>query len=88
MDAVLKTINQTLDHFTEGATDTFEQRYAENLQYFNGTGPMILFLGGESAIENILSYLYTGLAVDLAKQNGAALYMLEHRYYGSSFPSG
>lgn len=88
MVPVIKTFNQTLDHFAVADSQTFVQRYVENLEFYNGTGPMVLFISGESSLYNEVSYVFTGLAYDMANQTGAALFMLEHRYYGDSSPNG
>lgn len=38
---------QTLDHFNAIVTDTFKQRFYVNSQFWNGTGPVFVYIGGE-----------------------------------------
>nr|KYP36933.1 Thymus-specific serine protease [Cajanus cajan] len=76
-------LDQTLDHFSPYDHRQFRQRYYEFLDYFRiPDGPIFLVIGGEGTCYGIANDY---LAV-LAKKFGAALVMLEHRYYGKSSP--
>ncbi|VDK17423.1 unnamed protein product [Anisakis simplex] len=80
------TIRQLLDHFTPSDGRTWKQRYFYNMKYYKPTGPVFLMLGGESP-EDPAWVSYEELPwVKWAKKHGAALFSLEHRFYGESRP--
>jgi len=78
---------QKLDHFDSTNQRTFQQRYWYNPNNYQNGGPIFLFLGGEgpgssSWITN------TGLYMDkLAIKYHAAMFEIEHRYYGQTRPT-
>ncbi|XP_014206647.1 putative serine protease K12H4.7 [Copidosoma floridanum] len=80
-----KWIEQTLDHFNHRDDRTWNMRYYEEDRYFNGTGPILVFLGGEWEISP--GYLNSGLMYEIGKQHGALMFYTEHRYYGKSEPT-
>lgn len=47
---------------------------------------MIVLQGGETSIEDRLPYLQKGIVAQLAEATGGIGVILEHRYYGTSFP--
>jgi pimeloyl-ACP methyl ester carboxylesterase len=78
---------QTLDHFDSQNLRTFQQQYWYNPTYLQPGGQTIfLMLGGEGPasvgwIDN------QGLYMDkMAKKYNAAMFELEHRYYGRTRP--
>ena len=79
--------DQTIDHFDNASgLGTFRQRYYVMDDYWSKpNGPFILSIGGESPLN-----APKGLNGDehrvLAQQNGAAVFSLEHRYFGKSLP--
>lgn len=84
---VLASFNQLIDH-TNPSLGTFPQRYWYNKQYWKGAGsPVILFTPGEIAAEDYTPY-DTNLTINglLAQKIGAAMILLEHRYWGTSSP--
>lgn len=85
---IIYSLKQRINHFSWLNQRTFDMRFSKNIQFYNGTGPMYLFLSGENYLESVLGYLYTGLMYDIANQTGAAMYILEHRFYGESVPNG
>lgn len=48
---------------------------------------MIVLQGGETSIEGRLPYLQKGIVAQLAEATGGIGVILEHRYYGTSFPT-
>jgi len=81
---------QQLDHFSQEETRTWKQRYFVNDTFFDGSGPVFLCVGGEGS-ELTPDVVKTGtvhcaVMVELAKQIGALILALEHRYYGESQP--
>ncbi|XP_050303623.1 putative serine protease K12H4.7 [Anthonomus grandis grandis] len=77
---------QKIDNFNHADTRTWKQRYHLSEDYYNETSKnhVFLLLGGEwEAIDTWLNY---GSWIDTAKQYGALLIYLEHRYYGISQP--
>ena len=83
---------QYVDHFGFTETQTFEQRYLLNPQYWrppthpDGPGPIFFYCGNEGYIETFAGN--SGFMFDIAAEYGALLLFLEHRYYGHSFPFG
>jgi len=83
---------QYVDHFGFTETQTFEQRYLVNTDYWrppshpDGPGPIFFYCGNEGYIETFAGN--SGFMFDIAGQYGALLLFLEHRYYGHSFPFG
>ncbi|MFH4975677.1 hypothetical protein AB6A40_002386 [Gnathostoma spinigerum] len=77
---------QTLDHFSKSKQGTWEQHYAMNKKYYNSGGPAILFLTAQHSSPNELIEDDKYPVVQYAKELKAALFMLEHRYFGLSQP--
>ncbi|KAM9953783.1 hypothetical protein ACTFIR_008877 [Dictyostelium discoideum] len=74
---------QSVDHFNPANPTTFQQRYLINDQYWDGTGPVFIMINGEGPMDiNTVTQLQF---VVWAKQVGALVVSLEHRYYGASF---
>jgi pimeloyl-ACP methyl ester carboxylesterase len=85
-DVDYKWFEQRLDHFDMQNSDTFNQRYWINDQYYNaknGGGPLFLSICGEWTCSNVKNDSYVA---SLAKEHGAMLVVHEHRYYGMSQP--
>ncbi|KAJ1913806.1 hypothetical protein H4219_005056 [Mycoemilia scoparia] len=64
--------------------ETFKQLFFVNDVYYKPGGPILLFLYGESPASE--SFLFSGNPIRIAKELGAMLIIMEHRYYGKSFP--
>lgn len=81
------TFQQLIDH-KNPSLGTFSQFYFYSDQYYAGPGsPVILFTPGEANVTGYTNYLtnkrLTGL---FAEAIGAAIIVLEHRYWGRSSP--
>ncbi|WKX99689.1 hypothetical protein Q1695_014508 [Nippostrongylus brasiliensis] len=77
-----------VDHFsTTNNTATYSQNYWYSDQWYKPGGPAFLMLGGESAED--AGWVSDGdLAwTQMAAENGAFVFLLEHRYYGTSRPT-
>ncbi|RLN92056.1 hypothetical protein BBJ28_00017064 [Nothophytophthora sp. Chile5] len=91
-DAQQLWFTQQIDHFASETYDfdpsvntTFQQRYYEVSTYWTPPhGPVILYIGGEGALEKAPA----GFVQVLAQQFGAKVLALEHRFYGKSVPNG
>jgi hypothetical protein len=81
------TFSQLIDH-SDPSLGTFEQFYYYDTTYWKGPGsPVILFTPGEVNATRYYSYLGTNRTTGvLAQQIGAAVIVLEHRYWGTSTP--
>ncbi|VDM41994.1 unnamed protein product [Toxocara canis] len=80
-------ITMPVDHFDATNTNTFDQRYWRNPQYAQPDGPHFLLIGGESTA-NIKWVTNPDVHImRAARKFGATVYMLEHRYYGYSWPT-
>ena len=77
--------DQRLDHFNEAQNATWKQRYWVNDEFFDGTGPVFLMIGGEGE-ENPI-WLKMGQWVNFGKSFNALLVLVEHRFYGKSHPT-
>ena len=79
---VLHTFDQVLDH-SAPTTDTFKQRYWFSKGFATSpSSPTILYICGEAECS-----IAEGLSVaDTARGLGAAVLIVEHRYYGESLP--
>ena len=77
---------QTLDHNDHQEPPVhFSQRYQYNETFHAEGGPVFLLLGGEGPASPIWLAADTAPMV-YAKEHGAAVYQLEHRFYGESQP--
>lgn len=81
--------NQTLDHFdavTAVDPSTFwAQRFWVNATFFNGSGPVFLYVEGEGA--GSAADVVGGQHVELAAAHGSLIVALEHRFFGASIPT-
>lgn len=77
--------NQTLDHFNDADTRTFQQRYFLNDKYYKEGGPVFLSIGGEGPANPV--WMESGAWVQYAQQHKAMMFMVEHRYYGQTHPT-
>ncbi|KAG6966497.1 hypothetical protein JG687_00004816 [Phytophthora cactorum] len=77
--------NQSVDHFASDSSATFQQRYYEVDKFWSKpNGPVILYIGGEGALERAPA----GFVHVIAQKFGAKILALEHRFYGKSIPNG
>merc|ERR1712168_864567 len=76
---------QVLDHFNAIDGRTWSQRFWENLEHYAEGGPAFIMIGGEA--EASPGWLNYGQWYKWAEENGAAMFLLEHRYYGQSHPT-
>ncbi|TFL05775.1 peptidase S28 [Pterulicium gracile] len=78
--------NQLIDH-NQPSLGTFRQRYWHTWEFYRPGGPIILNTPGEVNAAGYEGYL-TNRTVNglIAQQEGAAVVVLEHRFYGYSNP--
>ena len=77
-------LHQNRDHFDATNTILWPQRYWQNFQHYRGQGLAFLMLGGEEeASPDLMGWAWA----KWAEENGAAMFVLEHRYYGKSRPT-
>ncbi|VDK17704.1 unnamed protein product [Anisakis simplex] len=81
------TITMPLDHFEATNTNTFNQRYWMNPQYAKPGGPHFLMIGGEGTANTKWVLNPEVHIMRAARKYSATVYMLEHRYYGESWPT-
>lgn len=81
------TFEQLIDHNNPGL-GTFSQFYYWSTEYWAGPGsPVVLFTPGEVNATGYTSYLGTNRTTGVvAKEIGAAVIVIEHRYWGTSSP--
>lgn len=86
------TIDQPIDHFPDSdrykphTNATFKQRYVFDSSYYKSGGPVFLYVGGETSLENRLGNLETGIIQILMNATGGLGVIIENRYYGDSLP--
>eukprot|EP00698_Gefionella_okellyi_P015596 TRINITY_DN4411_c0_g1_i1.p1 TRINITY_DN4411_c0_g1~~TRINITY_DN4411_c0_g1_i1.p1 ORF type:complete len:445 (-),score=107.57 TRINITY_DN4411_c0_g1_i1:90-1424(-) len=78
--------DQLIDHFDPINTKTFAQRYWLNDTFWTPGKPVFFVFGGEAPLEDFYG-VQSGIIVDMAQAAGAAVYYLEHRFYGQSMPT-
>ncbi|KAI1723582.1 serine carboxypeptidase s28 domain-containing protein [Ditylenchus destructor] len=84
-DAVENTVDQLVDHFNPSST--FKQRYFVNTKYANGSEIHFLVVEGQGAADPSKITNANITYVNTAKDVGATLWLLEHRFYGKSWPA-
>ncbi|KAH8883368.1 peptidase S28 [Thozetella sp. PMI_491] len=81
-----------IDHFHNDSIyephsdETFNLRYWFDASYYKPGGPVIVLQGGETSGANRLPFLQKGIVAQLIKATNGLGVILEHRYYGTSFP--
>lgn len=65
---------------------TFNNRYWFDASHYKPGGPIILFVAGEAPGDYRFPLLEKGILYQLASAHGGIGVILEHRYYGTSFP--
>jgi hypothetical protein len=61
-------------------------RYWFDAQYYEEGGPVIVLAAGETSGEDRFPFLQKGILAQLAQVTGGIGVILEHRYYGESWP--
>ena len=82
-----------IDHFHNESmyephsSGTFNLRYFFDATYYKPGGPVIVLESGETSVTDRLPFLQKGIVHQLAEATGGVAVVLEHRYYGTSFPT-
>lgn len=82
-----------IDHFHNESkyaphtSDTFPLRYWFDASFYKTGGPIFVLESGETSGEDRLPFLQKGIIHELAQATGGIAVVLEHRYYGTSFPT-
>ncbi|OMP86301.1 putative serine protease K12H4.7 [Diplodia seriata] len=85
-------ISVPIDHFHNDSlyaphtNGTFPLRYWFDATYYQPGGPVIVLASGETSGEDRFPYLQKGIVAQLANATGGLGVILEHRYYGESWP--
>ncbi|KAJ7843797.1 extracelular serine carboxypeptidase-like protein [Mycena olivaceomarginata] len=62
------------------------QNYIVNDTFYKAGGPIFLLDSGETSARGRGRFLLTGIVAELAQATGGMGIIIEHRYYGTSFP--
>ncbi|TDL23893.1 hypothetical protein BD410DRAFT_720031 [Rickenella mellea] len=78
--------DQLIDH-NNPSLGTFKQRFWHTYEYYEPGGPIIFFTPGEVAADGYQGYL-TNLTINglIAQQQNGSTIVLEHRFFGLSYP--
>lgn len=82
-----------MDHFHNSSqyephsSATFDLRYWFDASHYQPGGPVIVLQAGETSGAGRLTYLLKGILAKLAQATHGIGVVLEHRYYGTSFPT-
>ncbi|KAI7240630.1 serine carboxypeptidase [Hortaea werneckii] len=66
---------------------TFNMRYWFDASHYEPGGPIIILQSGETSAAGRLPFLQKGILAQLAEATHGIGVVLEHRYYGTSFPT-
>ncbi|KAM0328804.1 hypothetical protein ACHAQA_005218 [Verticillium albo-atrum] len=66
--------------------DTFPLRYWINKKHYRPGGPVFLLAAGETTAADRLGFLDHGIIAQFSRATNGLGVVLEHRYYGTSFP--
>ncbi|OCK77664.1 extracelular serine carboxypeptidase [Lepidopterella palustris CBS 459.81] len=86
-------ISVPVDHFQNESkyaphsSDNFNLRYWFDASYYKEGGPVIVLESGETDASERLPFLQKGIVSQLMQATGGVGVILEHRYYGTSFPT-
>jgi hypothetical protein len=86
-------ISVPVDHFHNSSqyephsNATFDLRYWFDASHYQPGGPVIVLQSGETDASGRLPYLVKGILAKLAQATHGIGVVLEHRYYGTSFPT-
>ncbi|KAL3425043.1 serine carboxypeptidase S28 [Phlyctema vagabunda] len=86
-------ISVPVDHFHNSSryephsNGTFDLRYYFDATYYKAGGPVIVLQSGETSAVGRLGFLQKGLIHQLAQATNGIAVVLEHRYYGTSWPT-
>lgn len=85
-------LTMPIDHFQNSSryephsSGTFNNRYWFDASHYKRGGPVILFVAGEASGTLRFPLLQKGILSQLAAAHNGIAVILEHRYYGTSFP--
>ena len=85
-------ISVPVDHFHNDSSyephsdGFFNLRYWFDASHYKPGGPVIVLQSGETSGEDRLPFLQKGIVAQLAQGTNGIGVILEHRYYGTSFP--
>ncbi|EAQ89394.1 hypothetical protein CHGG_06013 [Chaetomium globosum CBS 148.51] len=88
-----RTLKVPVDHFHNDtlyephSNETFPLRYWFDASHYKKGGPVIVLQGGETNGAGRLPFLQKGIVAKLAQATHGLGVILEHRYYGESFPT-
>ncbi|KAK0628361.1 peptidase S28 [Bombardia bombarda] len=88
----VRNLSVPIDHFHNETKyephtkATFPLRYWFDASHYKKGGPIIVLQGGETAGDGRLPFLQKGIVAQLTQATGGLGVILEHRYYGKSFP--
>jgi hypothetical protein len=87
-----RTLQVPVDHFHNDtiyephSNETFPLRYWFDVSHYRKGGPVIVLQGGETDGAGRLPFLQKGIVAKLAEATHGLGVILEHRYYGKSYP--
>ncbi|KAF2892028.1 hypothetical protein ILUMI_14145 [Ignelater luminosus] len=86
VDLAEQWFTQILDHTNSDDGRTWQQRFYVNDEFHSNNGPAFLFIGGEGEMSPY--WATNGAWVQHARKFKALCFVVEHRFYGKSQPTG
>lgn len=89
----MRHIDLPVNHFPNSSrykpdkSGTFKNRYWLDASHYSPGGPVIVLQSGETDATSRLVYMQKGILAQLAEATNGIGVVLEHRYYGQSFPT-
>jgi hypothetical protein len=74
------------DSYAPHSSDKFNLRYWFDASHYKKGGPIIILEGGETSGAGRLTFLQKGILAQLVQATNGIGVVIEHRYYGTSFP--
>jgi hypothetical protein len=81
-----RTLQVPVDHFDDSSNTTFGLRYWVDASHYKPGGPVFCLESGETDAEDRLPFLDHGILKLLSQATNGLSIVLEHRYYGQSWP--
>lgn len=84
---VINRVQLPVDHFNPVDRRSYSARYFVNNKFWNGGGPIFIYVGGFGFTQYGSELLSRGAVYEIAKETGGLMLSLETRFFGFSRPT-